>query len=84
VSVRVESEFKRLPHLRPFARQAIVFLTVCTSHRRPLLANEAAHEVLRTVWTKAAADYGWYVGRYVLMPDHVHLFVQAGFEEKRL
>ena len=32
----------------------------------------------------AASRYGWYVGRYVLMPDHVHLFARPGFEAKRL
>ena len=29
------------------------------------------HALLRTVWTDADA---WLVGRYVLMPDHLHLF----------
>jgi putative transposase len=27
------------------------------------------------VWTEATA---WYVGRYVLMPDHLHLFATPG------
>lgn len=49
----------------------IVFLTVCTKDRKPWLANSEVHELLRTVWIDAKA---WLVGRYVLMPDHVHLF----------
>jgi putative transposase len=48
-----------------------VFLTVCTKDRKPWVANSDVHELLRTVWTDAKA---WLVGRYVLMPDHVHLF----------
>jgi putative transposase len=48
-----------------------VFLTVCTKDRNPWLANPVVHELLRAVWTDARA---WLVGRYVLMPDHIHLF----------
>lgn len=49
----------------------IVWLTVCTKDRHPWLNHEAAHELLVRVWRSADA---WLVGRYVLMPDHVHLF----------
>jgi putative transposase len=49
----------------------IVFLTVCTQARKPILTNAAAHEVLQTAWRKARL---WLVGRYILMPDHAHLF----------
>ena len=47
------------------------FLTVCTKDRRPILADDRIHEVLFESWRKAD---GWMVGRYVVMPDHVHLF----------
>ncbi len=49
----------------------IVFLTICTKDRRPYLATPDIHELLRKVWHKADA---WLVGRYVVMPDHIHLF----------
>jgi Transposase and inactivated derivatives len=49
----------------------IVFLTVCTKDRAPWLACEAAHATLRDAWAKAET---WRVGRYILMPDHLHLF----------
>ena len=55
----------------PNDRALIVFITVCTKGRRPLLANAAMHELLRDAWTEASH---WLVGRYVIMPDHVHLF----------
>jgi len=67
-----------LPHLTPFSRQPLVFLTCGTQDRRTALANEPAHQVLRGVWTRSAASHDWYVGRYVLMPDHVHLFARPG------
>ena len=49
----------------------IVFLTVCTAGRKPVLADACAHAALCEAWGSVAS---WSVGRYVLMPDHVHLF----------
>jgi putative transposase len=49
----------------------IIFLTVCTKGRRPWLARPPVHELLHDIWR--AADK-WLVGRYIVMPDHVHLF----------
>ena len=49
----------------------IVFVTVCTKARKPILTNAAAHETLLAAWYTAQS---WLVGRYVIMPDHVHLF----------
>jgi putative transposase len=53
----------------------IVFVTVCTRDRLPWLATEENHGRLRDVWEQAQA---WLVGRYVLMPDHLHLFAAPG------
>lgn len=53
----------------------IVFLTVCTKDRVPWLAREACHELLREVWAESRA---WNVGRYVIMPDHIHFFATPG------
>jgi putative transposase len=52
-------------------RSIIIFLTVCTHRRRPLLANDEAAKLIITSWQ--AANF-WRVGRYVIMPDHIHLF----------
>jgi putative transposase len=52
-------------------RSVIVFVTVCTKDRRHLLADREVHELLVKAW--ATAD-SWLIGRYVLMPDHLHLF----------
>ena len=49
----------------------IVFLTVCTQARGCWLTSQGVHETLRIVWREA---WTWRVGRYVLMPDHIHLF----------
>jgi REP element-mobilizing transposase RayT len=49
----------------------IVFLTVCTKDRKEILATKEVHEHLVDSWREARS---WLVGRYVIMPDHVHLF----------
>jgi putative transposase len=49
----------------------IVFLTVCTKERKPILAVDYVHDALREAWAGARA---WVVGRYIVMPDHLHLF----------
>lgn len=52
-------------------RAPLIFLTVAVNGRRPLLNRDAIHQLLRSLWSDAR---DWKVGRYVLMPDHVHLF----------
>jgi putative transposase len=62
------------PHFPGIDRhnEAVIhFVTVCTKDRRALLASELMHQILLEAWT--AAD-SFLVGRYVLMPDHIHLF----------
>jgi REP-associated tyrosine transposase len=54
-----------------FNEPVIVFVTVCTKKKKPILANAEVDQVLRTAWDAANL---WLVGRYVLMPDHLHLF----------
>jgi len=61
----------RIPTFGP----TIVFVTVCTADRAPWLADEGVHALLRDVWSEARA---WLVGRYVLMPEHLHLFAAPG------
>jgi putative transposase len=50
------------------------FVTFNTHERRPLLADEALHEAW-LAFARRAPDHGVWVGRYVVMPDHIHLFV---------
>ena len=49
----------------------IVFVTVCTKSRIQWLANETSHQHILNAWSAADA---WAIGRYVAMPDHIHLF----------
>ncbi len=67
-----------LQGVRPF-----YFITFVTHFRKTSLANDAVHAAFRTFAERAHAEHGIAVGRYVLMPDHVHLFV-AFPEDARL
>ena len=49
-------------------RSIIIFLTVCTNRRRPLLANDDAARLIIMSWQAANV---WRIGRYVIMPDHI-------------
>ncbi len=51
----------------------VYFLTACTAERRQLLDQPPVHAVF-AAFSKAAGSRGVFVGRYVLMPDHVHCF----------
>ncbi len=72
----------RLPHVIPFARTPIYFFTACTSGRRPLLVDKRVLTCLSEIWSKSAQLDGWFVGRFVLMPDHLHFFASPSSEAK--
>ena len=57
-----------------FLKRPVFFVTFCTANRRAILNCPAIHDSF-VGFCRKAADYGAHVGRYVIMPDHVHLFV---------
>jgi putative transposase len=59
------------PAVASGSRSVIIFLTVCIKGRRPLLANEGAANLVVAAWSVASF---WSVGRYVILPEHIHLF----------
>lgn len=59
---------------RVFVDSPIYFITACTLHRQAILHSELVHEVFRTFCLNSPL-HGALVGRYVIMPDHLHLFV---------
>ena len=59
---------------RIFAPCPIYFVTACTLNRRALLARKAVHETF-IAFATAAEGHGAYIGAYVIMPNHIHLFV---------
>jgi putative transposase len=49
----------------------IIYDTLCVKNRKTVLACDAFHRVFRNVAANATA---WLMGRYVIMPDHIHFF----------
>jgi len=57
-----------------YIRNLIFFVTACTVRRKAILANEQTHKAL-IEFAQIGEKRGAFVGAYVLMPDHFHLFV---------
>jgi REP element-mobilizing transposase RayT len=76
-------------HLRRLGRvfetypSPLYYLTICVKHRKHMLASPAIHDLLARTWREALEIHGWMVGRYVIMPDHVHFFATADAENAK-
>ena len=68
----VHGHLKRLDTL--WTQRPLFFVTVCTADRCPILNQAAVMDILLCEWRAAHLRHGWLVGRYVVMPDHVHFF----------
>jgi len=73
----VKREFVRRPLRldRLFYSRPLYFVTFCTYCRRKWLARDDVHQALVRFGTNAERNFNVAVGRYVIMPEHVHLFV---------
>ena len=69
---------RRPPRLgRVFSTSPLYFVTFCTYERRRFLANDKVHNSFVVFAERAERKFNIAVGRYVIMPDHVHLFVRG-------
>jgi REP element-mobilizing transposase RayT len=66
-----------------FARWPIYFITACTWRRRRILATDELHNAF-VQFAIEGPKHGAWIGAYVLMPDHFHLFVAVDDERRRL
>jgi REP element-mobilizing transposase RayT len=73
---------RRLQHI--WFRRPIYFLTVCVADRRHILVQAPAANLLVQSLHDASRIHGWSVGRFVIMPDHVHFFCGALADAKEL
>jgi REP element-mobilizing transposase RayT len=56
----------------------LFFITICTIHRQKIGDLEAAHHAFEAYVRRGHDKFGIAVGRYLIMPDHMHFFVQGG------
>ncbi len=71
---------KRPPRLaRVFSgyQPALYFITLCTRDRKPILHCPEMHQAFCD-YARHSAYRACAIGRYVIMPDHLHLFVRIG------
>ena len=75
-------------HLRRLERvwpeHPIYFVTTGTHLRKPILASSQVAGILIDEWRNARGRHGWAIGRYVIMPDHVHFFCAPELNAKPL
>jgi REP element-mobilizing transposase RayT len=80
-TVPVQRLFKakppRLELLFQRANAPVYLVTFNTHTRAKVLAHPDVHEAF-VQYCRKAADFRIGVGRYVIMPDHIHLFVRFG------
>ncbi len=68
---------RRLDVVQTARTRPLFFVTICIHSRRPLLANDAVHRQFLDFCRRSPEILQVYVGRYVLMPDHIHVFVSC-------
>jgi putative transposase len=69
----------RLPIVFQRFDEPLYFVTFNTLLKRPLLANDSVHAAFHSYAEKGLA-FNVATGRYVLMPNHVHVFVRIGHD----
>ncbi len=74
---------KHPSRLIPFQKYGnpVWFVTFGTRNRQPVLANDEVHNAFRSFAGKQS-QRGIAVGEYVIMPDHIHLFMRLAPEFK--
>jgi len=60
----------------------LYFVTICTIHPQKIGDLEAADHAFEAYVRRARDEFGVGVGRYLIMPDHMHLFVRGGDDFK--
>jgi putative transposase len=70
--VEKHRHLRRLAQL--WAERPIFFITACTARRQPILNTPASASVLESAFHDCTPLHGWSIGRYVIMPDHLHFF----------
>jgi len=74
--VTVANFMERLHRLeRLHVENPVYFITFCIHKRMAILANQQIHSVCMEFFAEALKRE-IFVGRYILMPDHIHLFVK--------
>jgi REP element-mobilizing transposase RayT len=58
----------------------LYFITICAIYRQKIDDLNASHRAFESYVRRARDEFDVAVGGYVLMPDHLHLFVRGGHD----
>lgn len=70
----------RLKKLSTKLKRVVYFITVCTNNRNAILADQEISKAIVACLRESAEKELWAIGRYVVMPDHIHFFVSPRSE----
>ena len=75
----VEQMIKDRPHRLDliYFRSPLYFVTFCTRNRTKIPSLDVAQGAIENYARLGIHDFDVAIGRYVIMPDHVHLFVRG-------
>ncbi len=72
----------RLPTI--WIRKPVYFVTMCVESRRRILDRVPVAHLVTEALFDASRIHGWAIGRFVIMPDHIHFFCTAVTDAKGL
>ncbi len=78
----MRKHLRRLEHV--WVDRQIYLVTVCSHGRSPVLATDALAAELANALREVSRTSRWRVGRYVVMPDHMHFFCCPAPDAARL
>ena len=58
----------------------LYFVTVCVRRRLPILTTDVVHSAFQEFAVRGLEKKQIAIGRYVIMPDHLHVFVSGPHE----
>ncbi len=62
--------------------QPLYFITICTIHRQKISDLGTAYRAFECYVRRGRDEFGLAVGRYVIMPNHMHFFVRGSNDFK--
>lgn len=79
----VRRHLSRLDQIFDCVDAEVYYITCCVYERKPVLAQPRVAAILTEAWKTAGTLYKWLIGRYMIMPDHVHFFASPLGEEAK-
>ena len=75
---------RRLERINLSSHCPIYFVTICSFQRRPILTTSSMIREIEPCFKNSLKHSGWAIGKYVIMPDHIHFFCQDRENRKSL